>query len=135
MADDWFCEIAGRELGPLSSHQLKTMAAKGQILPNDCVRQGAGGKWVPAGQLKGLFQPRQDATKTAAGHQPAAAVSGEGAPWDVPVHVIGPPDLVALIEGWGWSDGLVPDAALPAWPMEAFRDRFIEAFSTVVPPA
>jgi len=73
MADDWFCEIAGRELGPLSSHQLKTMAAKGQILPSDCVRQGAAGKWVPSGQVKGLFQPRQDGAQTTAGHQPAAA--------------------------------------------------------------
>jgi hypothetical protein len=49
--------------------------------------------------------------------------------------VIGPPDLVARIESWGWTDGLVPDAALPAWPMEAFRDRFLQAFSTAVPPA
>jgi hypothetical protein len=73
MANDWFCEIAGRELGPLSSHQLKTMAAKGQILPSDCVRQGAAGKWVPSGQVKGLFAPRQDAPQTTAGRQPAAA--------------------------------------------------------------
>ena len=73
MADDWFCEIAGRELGPLSSQQLKTMAAKGQILPSDCVRQGAAGKWVPSGQVKGLFPPRQDVAQTTAGHQPAAA--------------------------------------------------------------
>jgi len=73
MADDWFCEIAGRELGPLSSHQLKTMAAKGQILPSDCVRQGAAGKWVPSGQVKGLFPPRQDAAQTTAEYQPAAA--------------------------------------------------------------
>jgi hypothetical protein len=73
MADDWFCEIAGRELGPLSSQQLKTMAAKGQILPSDCVHQGAAGKWVPSGQVKGLFPPRQDAGQTAAGQQPPVA--------------------------------------------------------------
>ena len=41
MADEWYCEIAGREIGPLSSEQLRAMAVKGQILPNDCVRQGA----------------------------------------------------------------------------------------------
>jgi hypothetical protein len=55
MADEWFCEIAGREIGPLSPQQLQTMAAKGQILPRDCVRQGAQGVWIPAQQVKGLF--------------------------------------------------------------------------------
>jgi len=43
MADEWYCEIAGREIGPLSSEQLRAMAAKGQILSSDCVRQGAQG--------------------------------------------------------------------------------------------
>ena len=57
MGGDWFCEIAGREVGPLTSQQLKTMAVKGQILPSDCVRHGAEGNWVPAGQVKGLFGP------------------------------------------------------------------------------
>ena len=28
MADEWYCEIAGREIGPLSSEQLRAMAAK-----------------------------------------------------------------------------------------------------------
>jgi hypothetical protein len=67
-------------------------------------------------------------------HQPAPFVAQDDSR-DVPVHVIGPPDLVALTDSWGWTDGLVPDAALPAWPMEAFRDRFLEAFSSTVPPA
>jgi hypothetical protein len=66
-------------------------------------------------------------------HQPAPFVSLSESR-DVPIHVIGPPDLVALIDGWGWTPGLAPDPALPAWPMEAFRDRFLAAFSTA-PPA
>jgi predicted nucleic acid-binding Zn ribbon protein len=57
MLDQWFCEIAGREIGPLSPEQIRTMAAKGQILPSDCVRQGTQGAWVPAQQVKGLFAP------------------------------------------------------------------------------
>ena len=62
-------------------------------------------------------------------HQPAPFVSLSESQ-DVPIHVIGPPDLVALIDGWGWTPGLIPDPALPAWPMEAFRDRFLAAFSS-----
>ena len=61
-------------------------------------------------------------------HQPARFVA-QGDSFDVPVHVIGPPDLIARLDGWGWTAGLVPGAAAPVWPMEAFRDRFIAAFS------
>jgi hypothetical protein len=62
-------------------------------------------------------------------HQAAGFVAGAGGR-DVPVHLIGPPDAVALFDGWGWTEGLVPDAALPAWPMAEFRDRFVAATST-----
>lgn len=67
-------------------------------------------------------------------HQPAPFVSQSDSR-DVPVHLIGPPDLVARADGWGWADGLVPHPDLPAWPMEDFRDRFLTAFSSAVPPA
>jgi hypothetical protein len=60
MADEWYCEIAGREIGPLSAQQLRAMAAKGQILSNDCVRQGEQGSWVLARQVRGLLQPSPD---------------------------------------------------------------------------
>ena len=41
--DEWFCNIGGREIGPLSSRQLKAMADRGQIVPTDNVRRG--GDW------------------------------------------------------------------------------------------
>ncbi|RAZ85245.1 sulfatase [Cereibacter johrii] len=61
-------------------------------------------------------------------HPPAPFVSGiEGR--DVPAHLIGPPELLAAFDGWGWTEGLIPARALPVLPMEAFRDRFLEALS------
>jgi len=60
MAADWFCEILGNELGPLSPKQLRTLVEKGKLSPDDRVRQGTGGAWVPAGRVKGLF-PSADA--------------------------------------------------------------------------
>ena len=66
-------------------------------------------------------------------HQAAPFVS-EIPSRDVPVHLIGPPDLVADFDDWGWTPGLVPGETLPAWPMSAFRDRFIRALSSH-PPA
>ncbi|WP_322892764.1 MULTISPECIES: sulfatase-like hydrolase/transferase [unclassified Yoonia] len=65
-------------------------------------------------------------------HQAAAFVSGSDS-FDVPVHVIGPSDLVSMTGQWGWTPGLVPDDSLPAWSMDLFRDRFLRAFSTGVP--
>ena len=60
-------------------------------------------------------------------HQPAPFVSLSESR-DVPAHLIGPPELVAAVADWDWSDGLVPDGATPVWPMEALRDRFLGAF-------
>lgn len=65
-------------------------------------------------------------------HQPAPFVAGIESR-DVPVHLIGPPDLVALFEDWGWTAGLVPAADVPSAPMSDFRDRFIRALSTNAP--
>ncbi len=61
-------------------------------------------------------------------HQPASFVA-QSESRDVPVHLIGPPDLVALFDGWNWTEGLVPDAQTPVWPMREFRDRFVKTLS------
>lgn len=65
-------------------------------------------------------------------HQPAGFVS-QMESRDVPVHIVGPPSLVEAIDGWEWTEGLVPDEALPVWPMEILRDRFLDAFTTSSP--
>ena len=42
-------------------------------------------------------------------HEPAAAVSGEGAPWDVPVHVIASrPEILEALRARGFLSGLTP---------------------------
>jgi hypothetical protein len=67
-------------------------------------------------------------------HQPAAFVSGDETGRDVPVHVIGPPALLARLDAWGWTPGLLPGRDAPVWPMQDFRDRFLSAFAGE-PPA
>jgi hypothetical protein len=61
-------------------------------------------------------------------HQPAAAVSGEGAPWDVPVHVIASRRLVLdRLMAHGFRSGLTP--ARPALgPMRTLTSTLLEAF-------
>jgi phosphoglycerol transferase MdoB-like AlkP superfamily enzyme len=57
---------------------------------------------------------RQHATRDAVliligDHQPPAAVSGEGAPWDVPVHIItSRPQVLESLRRQGFVDGLAP---------------------------
>jgi hypothetical protein len=64
-------------------------------------------------------------------HQPSTIVSGSGGNRDVPVTVIAQdPRVVRQLSGWGWQAGLRPGATGPVWPMAAFRDRFLTAFSS-----
>lgn len=49
---------------------------------------------------------------------------------DVPVHLIGPPDLLAQVADWGWTPGLIPADTAPVLPMEAMRDLLLKGFST-----
>ena len=67
-------------------------------------------------------------------HAPATVVSGHGASHDVPITVLArDPTVIDRITGWGWEDGMSPDSDAPVWPMDAFRDRFISAYSPRLP--
>ena len=68
-------------------------------------------------------------------HQPATIVSGPAGNHDVPITVIAHDRAVInRISGWGWQDGMRPESGAPVWPMDAFRDRFLAAYS-LRPPA
>lgn len=63
-------------------------------------------------------------------HQPWEVVSGRHAGHEVPAALISPdPTVLARVADWGWQDGLLPADGAPVWPMSAFRDRFLTAFS------
>ena len=65
-------------------------------------------------------------------HQPATLVSGVSATHEVPISfVTRDPAVLDRITPWQWQEGLLPDPTAPMWPMDSFRDRFLEAFSTL----
>jgi hypothetical protein len=67
-------------------------------------------------------------------HQPATIVSGQDAGRDVPIAVAArDPAVLDRISGWGWTDGLRPASDAPAWRMDTFRDRFLNAYNRSVP--
>jgi len=62
-------------------------------------------------------------------HQPATVVSGEGANHEVPISVIAKdPAVMDRIASWKWEQGMLPSPSAPVWPMDAFRNRFLDAF-------
>jgi len=62
-------------------------------------------------------------------HEPARFVSGVDG-FDVPLHVIGPPDLVDRFAPLGWTEGMIPDPDLPSVRMDALRDLLLRSLST-----
>jgi hypothetical protein len=67
-------------------------------------------------------------------HQPATTVSGAGANHQVPISIVAhDPSVFDQIASWHWQNGLLPSRTAPLWPMDAFRNRFLDAFSTIPP--
>jgi hypothetical protein len=65
-------------------------------------------------------------------HQPNATVSGADANHQVPISVIAAdPAVLAGVDDWHWQDGLLPSPSAPVWPMDDFRDRFLDAFGGI----
>lgn len=64
-------------------------------------------------------------------HQPLPLVAGGSSTHDVPIHIItGSKEVLEAARDWQWSEGLLPAADAPSWRMDAWRNRFIETFST-----
>jgi DNA-directed RNA polymerase subunit RPC12/RpoP len=51
----WMYYVGGQQLGPVTSAQLKQLAATGRLAPSDRVWREGMTKWVPASMVKGLF--------------------------------------------------------------------------------
>jgi phosphatidylglycerophosphate synthase len=67
-------------------------------------------------------------------HQPHTAVSGPGATHEVPISIVTrAPSVLRQMASWHWQNGLLPNLGAPVEPMDAFRNQFLNTFST--PPA
>jgi phosphatidylglycerophosphate synthase len=64
-------------------------------------------------------------------HQPHTAVSGYGATHEVPVSIVTrAPSVLKQMSSWHWQNGLLPSLGAPDEPMDAFRNQFLNTFST-----
>lgn len=60
MTREWYFQMMGQEIGPLSAAEFKAKVSTGQIQPDTLVRKGPEGKWVFASLVKGLFAPKPE---------------------------------------------------------------------------
>jgi len=69
MAVEWFCQVMGAEVGPLTQGQLVDMVRQHQVNPEDLVRRG-NSSWVAAFEVKGLFEAAAKPPSTKSSTQP-----------------------------------------------------------------
>jgi hypothetical protein len=85
MAVEWYCRLMGSELGPFSGAQLLEMARMHRVTPEDLVKKGPLGEWVPAYRVKGLFAEGMVSTSipvalpVGAGHVEGQTAAGDEA--------------------------------------------------------
>lgn len=66
-------------------------------------------------------------------HEPARFVSGVDG-FDVPVHVIGPADLVDRFADLDWTEGMIPSPATPSIRMDGMRDALLSRLGSGATP-
>ena len=67
-------------------------------------------------------------------HQPHSTVSGPEPDNYVPISIVTrAPSVLRQMSSWHWQNGLIPDLGAPVEPMDAFRNQFLNTFSTDPP--
>ena len=78
MTDHWYYAKQGQRLGPISSQNLKQLAASGQITPTDLIWRKGMANWTPAEKVKGLtFASPPPLTPPSIRQPPASANSAD----------------------------------------------------------
>jgi phosphatidylglycerophosphate synthase len=66
--------------------------------------------------------------------QPHSTVSGNAPNNEVPISVITrAPSVLKQMSSWNWQNGLLPTSGAPLEPMDAFRNQFLNTFSSNTP--
>ncbi len=81
MSKQWYFQVMGAELGPVTSGELKEKVKQGQIQPETLVRLGGDGKWQPAARVKGLLDaPAAPPAPAAVAERPAKVAPAAAKP-------------------------------------------------------
>ena len=88
MSQEWYYSSDGERHGPVGAKKLKSLAASGDLRPDDLVWKEGMGEWQPASKLKKLFPEPADRSEpvtfqeaeTTQPDRPSAAVGSRSAP-------------------------------------------------------
>lgn len=109
MADEWHYAQDGARHGPVSTDELKRLAAEGSLVPTDSIWKAGMPEWTPASRAKGLF---------AGPMTPPELPSGEtGGPPPVPPAVLASGTAMTgrAMRLRARSGSAPKDASLPTW--------------------
>jgi uncharacterized tellurite resistance protein B-like protein len=67
MGHSWYCQVDGRDIGPISAQELRKLAATAQLRPTDLVRRDPTANWSAASRVKGLFDTPPQTSSPASG--------------------------------------------------------------------
>ena len=113
MPEQWYFEHEGDHFGPMSTAQLKELAARGKIQPSDSVWKDGTHKWVRASKIEGLFpSPRRDQAAESAKTQ--AGANAESIPQAVPAPPLPEP-----------TENDQPAPPSPRQPSDASDDEYV----------
>ena len=94
---DWYFARGNKQTGPVSSAELKRLAASGEIRPDDLVWREGLTEWALARSVRGLFENEDQPAGAAS--EPVVALPGDAEPTARPEEAIATPSAVATRAG------------------------------------
>ncbi len=75
----WYIMVADEIVGPVNGDDLKRLVQEGSVEPATLVRQPAGGQWLQAGVIRGLFETSQSSEAAQVPTEPSPSPTPEPA--------------------------------------------------------
>lgn len=75
---EWYCRLMGTEMGPYTALQLQDLARMHRLSPEDLIKKGLAGEWVPAFRVRGLFEESSPSRPGGVSPTSSSPASGPG---------------------------------------------------------
>jgi TM2 domain-containing membrane protein YozV len=106
MASEWYYSHDGERHGPVSTDELKELAAGGKLGPDDLVWKDGMDNWIPAGKVKNLL-PHAGGPALAPARAPARVANMEHLPVaGMPADISNRKLAAGLTAVWGGAIGI-----------------------------
>lgn len=136
MAHEWYVQHGGKLYGPLTSTQLKKLAADSKIAATTQVRLGAEGNFVSASRVQGLFPANGAAaggeSKATTAPPPPVVAAKVAPPKAMPQAQVAPPPIAPPAAFGGSRTSFVPQAQTVASAPQSMPASLLGAVALVL---